>query len=186
MHRDVKPGNIMLDALHKMLVLVDFGLCRRFSSAELCTDDSVRCMTGIVGTYRFMAPEVFRKEHYDAKIDVYSGSMVVYVMLFGKLPFADMSGEAVAKIVARVSLQPDFFSCKNKDLARLLMKACDMDPNRRPHAHEMDVEIKTLHDDLLSRKKEKISSKVTSGILSAFALFRRVSSDPPAHRGLGP
>jgi hypothetical protein len=60
-----------------------------------------------------------------------------------------------------------------------------MDPNRRPHAHEMDVEIKTLHDDLLSRKKEKISSKVTSGLLSVFALFGRVSSAPPAHRGLG-
>jgi hypothetical protein len=38
------------------------------------------------------------------------------------MPFAEMSGEAVAKIVARVSLQPDFFSCKNKDLARLLMQ----------------------------------------------------------------
>jgi len=166
MHRDVKPGNIML---HKMLVLVDFGLCRRFRSAEICTEESVRSMTGIVGTFRFMAPEVFRKEHYDAKIDVYSGSMVVYVMLFGKLPFVNMSGEAVAKLVARVSLQPDFSSCKNKVFARLLMQACDMDPNLRPHAHEMDVEIKSLHDDL-------ISSKVTSGFLSAFDKFRRVSS----------
>ena len=111
-------------------------------------------MTGMVGTYRFMAPEVFRKEHYDAKIDVYSGSMAVHVMLFGKVPFVDMSGEAVAKLVARVSLQPDFSSCKNKVFARLLLQACDMDPNLRPHAHDMDVQIKTLHDDFDAKKRD--------------------------------
>ncbi len=39
-------------------------------------------MIGVTGTHGYMAPEVIRKEEYDAKIDVYSGAMVVCSMLF--------------------------------------------------------------------------------------------------------
>jgi serine/threonine protein kinase len=175
MHRDVKPANIMMDGEHKMIVLVDFGLGRSFSSAE-SKEENVRCMTGKAGTYRFMAPEVFREGHYDAKIDVYSGTMVVFMMLFGKLPFSEIEGKTVVELVVRVNLRPDLSSCKNKELAGLLMRAWDMNPNLRPHAHEMVAELKTIQDDLVLRKKEKMYSKVACGFLSAFDSFKRVSS----------
>ena len=175
MHRDVKPANIMMDGEHKMIVLIDLGLCRSFSSAE-SKEENARCMTGKAGTYRFMAPEVFRKGHYDAKIDVYSASMVVFMMLFGKLPFGEIEGKTVVELVVRVNLRPDLSSCKNKELAGLLMRAWDMNPNHRPHAHEMVTELKAIQDDLILRKKVKMYSKVTSGFLSAYDSFKRVSS----------
>ena len=64
------------------------GRCRNFSSAAMRTEESVGCVRvcgcviGVTGTHGYMAPEVIRKEEYDAKIDVYSGAMVVCSMPF--------------------------------------------------------------------------------------------------------
>jgi len=174
MHRDVKPSNIMMDAQHKRIVLVDFGLCRRFCTTELCTEE--RYMTGVTGTYRYMAPEVFQKEQYDAKIDVYSGSVVVCFMLTGNVPFANIPAASVIELVARVGLRPDLSSCKNKNLARLMIRAWDMNPKIRPHAHEMEAELQILYDDLVWRKGNRISSKVFSSLLSVSDSFRRATS----------
>jgi serine/threonine protein kinase len=67
------------------------GRCRKFSSAAMCTGESVGCVIDVTGTRGYMAPEVIRKEEYDAKIDVYSGAMVVCSMLFCRmLTYADV------------------------------------------------------------------------------------------------
>ena len=173
MHRDVKPTNIMMDEQHKLIVLIDFGLCRTISTAN---GENVRCMTGNIGTYGYMAPEVSRKEQYDAKIDVYSGSMVVCFMLFGDMPFTKIPGFAVSQLMQRENLRPNITSCKNKELAKLLTRAWDKNPHLRPHAHEMEAELQILHDDLIRRKENPISSKVLSAFSSASDSFRRLGS----------
>ena len=175
MHRDVKPDNIMMDEQHKLIVLVDFGLCRTISTAN---GESVRCMTGNTGTHGYMAPEVSRKEQYDAKIDVYSGSMVVCFMLFGDMPFPKIPGFAVSQLMERENLRPNITSCKNKQLAKLLTRAWDKNPHLRPHAHEMEAELQILHDDLIRRKENPISSKVLSALSRmSSTLFRTQSTD---------
>jgi serine/threonine protein kinase len=123
MHRDVKPANIMMDEEHKMIVFVDFGLCRKFSSTTMCTGESVRCMTGVTGTYGYMVPEVSRKKQYDAKIDVYSGSMVVSFMLLGGTPFPRIPGLQVSQLMERQNLRPNLSSCQHRELVRLLTRA---------------------------------------------------------------
>ena len=175
MHRDVKPDNIMMDEQHKLIVLVDFGLCRTISTAN---GENVRCMTGNTGTYRFMAPEVSRKEQYNAKVDVYSGSMVVCFMLFGDMPFPKIPGFAVLQLMERERLRPNLTLCKNKELAKLLTRAWDKNPHLRPHAHEMEAELRILHDDLIRRKENAISSKVLSALSRmSSTLFRTQSTD---------
>ena len=173
MHRDVKPANIMMDEQHKMIVLVDFGLCTRFSSDKCKTGFARTCST--VGTYRYMAPEVFRKEHYDSKIDVYSGCLVVCSMLFGEHPFGIMPGEAVVKLVVCENLQPDLSSCKNKALAKLLIQGWNKNPFLRPHAHEMEAELLILHENLILRGKQGISSKVQAASSFLSGLVRSIS-----------
>ena len=71
-------------------------------------------MTGETGSYRFMAPEVFRHEEYDESVDVYSFSMIFYYMLRGQPPFMALGGVDGAPaaggggaVVARVAVVVD-------------------------------------------------------------------------------
>ncbi|MEZ6016886.1 MAG: WD40 repeat domain-containing serine/threonine-protein kinase [Planctomycetota bacterium] len=73
LHRDVKPGNILLDA-HGRALLADFGLCRLADEAQLTTPGDV------VGTLRYMAPEQIDGEP-GTRSDVYSLGMVLYELV---------------------------------------------------------------------------------------------------------
>ncbi len=143
MHRDVKPNNIMLHEDQTTIVLIDFGLCRKQSNANEGLSCS-RPMTGTTGSFRFMAPEVLRKEQYDVKIDVYSGAMVVWSMLSGEVPFKNLPGQTVSMLADRQSLRPPIASIKNQTLARLIERAWDQDPCLRPEAREVEAEMQML------------------------------------------
>jgi serine/threonine-protein kinase len=94
-HRDVKPGNILLDE-HGDAYLADFGVaCRALSEdeTESSVSDSVGCL---VGTPRYMAPEQFRAERLDARADIYALAVVLYQMLTGQTPHSGNSLVAVA------------------------------------------------------------------------------------------
>ncbi len=78
LHRDVKPGNIMLRADGRVLV-ADFGIAKAADSATV---------TAVMpGTPAYMSPEQCRSEPLDARADVYSLGVVVYEMLAGRRPF---------------------------------------------------------------------------------------------------
>ncbi|MDX1379312.1 MAG: protein kinase, partial [Anaerolineales bacterium] len=92
-HRDIKPGNILLTSPTKKIelddplpddfvpVLTDFGLIRFLDAARQTT-------TGITaGTPAYMSPEQAQGEATDGQTDVYSLGVVLYEMLAGKLPF---------------------------------------------------------------------------------------------------
>ena len=143
MHRDVKPNNIVLHEDQTTIVLIDFGLCRKHSNANEGLSCS-RPMTGTTGSFRFMAPEVLRKEQYDVKIDVYSGAMVVWSMLSGEVPFKNLPGQTVSMLADRQSLRPPIASIKNQTLARLIERAWDQDPCLRPEAREVEAEMQML------------------------------------------
>jgi len=81
-HRDVKPGNILLGS-NDHVYLADFGV------AKLTADPRGLTRTGyFVGTIDYAAPEQIRGEHVDARADVYSFGCLLYQCLTGDLPFA--------------------------------------------------------------------------------------------------
>ena len=103
-HRDLKPANLLLD-FSDTLKVADFGLDKlrpdvktkrkppgAAGSGSGGDDDDVVCMTGETGSYRFMAPEVFRHEQYSEKVDVYSFALILYNMLSGHAPWPDKGG----------------------------------------------------------------------------------------------
>jgi serine/threonine protein kinase len=79
-HRDLKTLNVLLDATNEPR-LCDFGLARKV--------DSDQPMTGMAGTFNYMAPEVIRKRAYGLKADVFSFGMMLWEMATRKLPFKE-------------------------------------------------------------------------------------------------
>ena len=79
-HRDVKPGNIMLDSSGRV-VLMDFGLARRAERQDLTAAGAV------LGTPEYMSPEQARGEKADERSDLYSIGVALYEMLAGRPPF---------------------------------------------------------------------------------------------------
>ena len=65
-------------------------------------------LTGEDGPYRYMAPEIFRREIYTKKVDVYSFAMICYLLFEGKLPLSNLSPEEAARSAAETGSRPDF------------------------------------------------------------------------------
>ena len=102
-HRDIKPSNVIVGAFGETIV-VDWGLARDVTGdlAELTPADlyahgsGVSTVSGkIVGTPAYMAPEQARGEALDPRADVYAIGAVLYELLSGKAPHADVTPEAV-------------------------------------------------------------------------------------------
>ena len=92
-HRDIKPGNIMLSGGHA--IVVDFGIARAVDAAggEKITQTGMS-----VGTPAYMSPEQSSGEEVDARADLYSLGCVLYEMLVGQIPF---TGPTPMAIMAR-------------------------------------------------------------------------------------
>ena len=81
LHRDLKPGNIMLRA-DDSVALIDFGLAKRMRLRMELTDEGE-----IFGTPYYMSPEQGHGENVDHRSDIYSLGVIFYEMLTGKKPF---------------------------------------------------------------------------------------------------
>src|SRR5262249_41510445 len=81
-HRDVKPGHILLQAGTGRALVTDFGLAKLVEGAADLTGSGV-----VVGTVSYLSPEQARGEQVDPRSDLYSLGVVAYRMLSGRLPF---------------------------------------------------------------------------------------------------
>lgn len=101
-HRDIKPGNIMISE-QGIVKVMDFGIARAL-------DDSAATMTqsqGVVGTAQYLSPEQARGESVDMRSDLYSAGCVLYEMLTGRPPFNGDSAVAIAyQHVSEVATPP--------------------------------------------------------------------------------
>ena len=90
-HRDIKPGNVMLTPSGDVKVM-DFGIARAISDAA----NSMTQTAAVVGTAQYLSPEQARGETVDSRSDVYSAGCLLYELLTGRPPFVGDSPVAVA------------------------------------------------------------------------------------------
>lgn len=90
-HRDIKPGNIMVTASGQVKVM-DFGIARAISDSQATIAET----TAIVGTAQYFSPEQARGEAVDARTDLYSTGVVFFELLTGRPPFRGDNPVAVA------------------------------------------------------------------------------------------
>jgi serine/threonine protein kinase len=147
-HRDIKPGNIIMSDAGQVKVL-DFGLARRFKSAdteELGLEGST--IPGRpMGTANYMAPERILQLPLDPRSDLFSLGVVMYEMATGRLPFAGASpSETVANVLDNdpaplTSLAPQHPKQLEHIVQRLLAKRAG---DRYPSAKALSAELSAL------------------------------------------
>ncbi len=93
-HRDIKPGNILLDETGEPL-LTDFGLCRQIHG-----DSGAMSGSTLLGTPAYMAPEQAAVQPADRSSDIYSLGVVLYQMLTGVLPFTGTPPEVLSQLAS--------------------------------------------------------------------------------------
>lgn len=97
-HRDIKPANIMLDTDGNCHI-TDFGISAVYEEGKK--------LTHCCGTIDYMAPEVARREEYDAKCDIWSLGATLYQMLMRRVIFDGKSSSEIMKILRRHPMPPD-------------------------------------------------------------------------------
>ena len=127
-HRDIKPGNVMVTDAGQVKVM-DFGIARAVSDSS----STVAETTQILGTAAYFSPEQAKGEPVDARADLYSTGVVLYELLTGRQPFRGDSPVAVA--YQHVSEAPVPPSEVNETVPRTLdavaLRALAKDPFQR-------------------------------------------------------
>jgi TolB-like protein/predicted Ser/Thr protein kinase len=153
LHRDIKPGNILLDAKGEPH-LTDFGLARLVE-----TESTVTRTLEVLGTPSYMAPEqaVGNNAGVTRATDIYGLGAVLYQLLTGHPPFAGgTTYETVRLVLDTEPRQPRLWNPKiDRDLATICLKCLDKDPQRRYSsalALAQDLERWLKHEPVRARR----------------------------------
>ncbi|MCC6337691.1 MAG: serine/threonine protein kinase [Myxococcales bacterium] len=179
-HRDVSPSNVMVTWDGRVKV-IDFGVAR--ARGRL-----VRTQAGMVkGTVGYMSPEQALDEPLDARSDVFSAGMVLYELLSGAPPFANLNGTKLLETLATCDVPhlSEVASAVPRVLADAVMTALVRDVSRRcPSARELARRIEAAHPKLFD--EEQLAAQLQALFPDGVALSRQLlesasAEDAAAH-----
>ncbi len=147
-HRDVKPGNVLLTTTKPGLKLLDFGISKLTEAAP--DEDGTRPSVAI-GTPAFMAPEqISNPTGVTVQADVHALGLTLYLLLSGRLPYAGASPAEL--LLAHVARTPEPLASAAPDvpraLADLVMSCLAKDPDDRPTARNLAAALSRAADAL--------------------------------------
>jgi tRNA A-37 threonylcarbamoyl transferase component Bud32 len=163
LHRDLKPGNVMLTHDGRIKVL-DFGLAKLVESAPAATLNAHGPLTTssgqIVGTLTYMAPEQAEGRPMDHRADIFAIGVVLYELAAGIRPFAGESNVALLTSLLRDTPRP--VTEMRRDLppalAPIIQRCLEKDPARRYQtAAELRTDLQRLRDSLRPARRQALS-----------------------------
>jgi serine/threonine protein kinase len=136
MHRDLKPGNILLKSGKPCLA--DFGLARDWELSQHST--------AVEGTRPYMAPETFRGRPC-LQTDIWAAGVIFYQLLLGDLPFLPKSERDLRSLIHAIELEePQLPSSIPQSIQEVILKALQKDPTQRyQSATEMLMALNGIH-----------------------------------------
>jgi serine/threonine-protein kinase len=138
-HRDVKPGNVMVTGSGQVKVM-DFGIARDLASGATTMTQT----SAVIGTAQYLSPEQARGEAVDARSDVYATGCVLFELLCGHPPFVGDSPVSVAYQHVREDPRPpsELNPEVGRDIDAVVLKALAKNPaNRYQSAAEMRADL---------------------------------------------
>ncbi len=138
-HRDIKPGNVMLTPQGDVKVM-DFGIARAVTASSA----TVTQTAAVMGTAQYLSPEQARGEHVDARSDIYSAGCLLYELLTGSPPFTGDTPVAVAYQHVREDPVPPsrLAHAVSPSVDAIVLKAMAKNPaNRYQSSAEMRADI---------------------------------------------
>jgi beta-lactam-binding protein with PASTA domain/tRNA A-37 threonylcarbamoyl transferase component Bud32 len=138
-HRDIKPGNVMVTRNGDVKVM-DFGIARAMSDAQATMTQTAQ----VIGTAQYLSPEQARGERVDARSDLYSTGCLMYELLVGRPPFTGDSPVAIAYQHVRENpippsrLDPDLPPWADAIVLKAMAKSAN---DRYQTAAEMNADI---------------------------------------------
>ncbi|KRX09626.1 Regulator of chromosome condensation 1/beta-lactamase-inhibitor protein II [Pseudocohnilembus persalinus] len=133
LHRDLKSLNLLLDDAMRCK-LGDFGWTKSLSNY----------MTGKIGTYQWMAPEVIAGQTYTEKADVFSFGIILWEIASRQPPYRDKTGIQVSYEVLNSDLRPPIPSDTPSDFGDLIKLCWDKNPSLRPNFYQIVRQLETM------------------------------------------
>ncbi|XP_068646389.1 serine/threonine-protein kinase 12-like [Aristolochia californica] len=147
-HRDLTPRNVLQDESGRLKV-TDFGLSKIAQEKDLHGYK----MTGGTGSYRYMAPEVYRRESYGKSVDVFSFALIVHEMFQGGPSNRTENAEAIADRRAYEDSRPSLSSFVYPEPIKLLLRECwHKNPEFRPAFEEIIPKLENIQEYLAQKK----------------------------------
>lgn len=160
-HRDLKPGNVLVTKDGRALV-TDFGLARRVDSQSHLT------VTGaIMGTPAYMAPEQARGDEVDRRADLYSLGAMLYELLAGRPPYLGPAAQVLVEILRSEPPPPRTFRKGiPRELETVCLKALSREPDRRyADAREIAADLRRfLSGDPIRAKPPSMFYRLRKGL----------------------
>ncbi|XP_018571360.1 ribosomal protein S6 kinase 2 beta isoform X2 [Anoplophora glabripennis] len=137
-HRDLKPANILFaseDCTPESVTICDMGFAKQLRA------DNGLLMTPCY-TANYVAPEVLKRQGYDAACDIWSLGVILYIMLSGRCPFSTAPNDSPQRILQRISsgkldLQGGRWSEVSNEAKMLVTEMLHIVPQRRPTAAQL-------------------------------------------------
>jgi serine/threonine protein kinase len=144
-HRDIKPGNILI-GLNGQVKVADFGIARAMGSA---IEDGLTETGSVMGTATYLSPEQAKGSQPDPRSDLYSLGVVMYEMVAGRAPFVGDSAVAIAYQQVHATPEPLRGNIDNVPLGyeAVIAKCMAKMPDRRyDNAHVLRDDIRRVLD----------------------------------------
>ncbi|KAM7472200.1 hypothetical protein LguiA_010383 [Lonicera macranthoides] len=155
-HRDLTPRNVLQDEAGHLKV-TDFGLSKIAQEKDALGYK----MTGGTGSYRYMAPEVYRRESYGKSVDVFSFALIVHEMFQGGPSNREEAAEQVADKRAYEDRRPYLSSYIYPEPIKLLLQDCwHKNPECRPTFEEIILQL-----EMIQEKQTKDTEKCCSCVI---------------------